>query len=157
MKLKTLLTLELADKITAEVFALADKHKLHPLAVAVLDIGGNPIVIRRQDGTGILRTDIAIGKAWGSLGMGMASRTIRDRLADRPNFQSGLAAASQGRFIPVPGGVLIYNETGHAIGAVGISGDASEKDEFCAIEAVKSAGLTPDPDQPHPDWKKAEL
>ncbi|PUE25321.1 hypothetical protein B9Z39_11955 [Limnohabitans sp. JirII-29] len=77
--------------------------------------------------------------------------------ATRPNFQSALAAASDGRFIPTPGGVLLLNSEHIAIGAVGISGDASEKDEFCAIEAIKAAGLTPEPGEPAPDWNAAGL
>jgi hypothetical protein len=47
--------------------------------------------------------------------MGMASRTIRDRMAQRPAFQSALAAAADGEFIPVPGGVLILDPAGTAV------------------------------------------
>ena len=65
-----------------------------PPPAAVLDVGGNLVVLKRQDGSGNLRADIAIGKAWGALGMGISSRTIRDRLKERPAFQSALAAAS---------------------------------------------------------------
>ena len=63
---------------------------------------------------------------------------MRDRLADRPNFVSGLAAASGGRFVPVPGGVLIRLDdmNGPIIGAVGVSGDTSDKDEYRAILGV---------------------
>ena len=132
-------------------------HALLPLAVAVLDAGGNLVSFRREDGCGVLRFDIALGKAWGALGMGMATRQIRDRLANRANFQSALAAASDGRFIPTPGGVLILNAQHQAIGAVGISGDASDKDEFCAIEAIRAAGLTPEPPAPAPEWNSAGL
>ena len=71
-----------------------------PLTVAVLDAGGNLIALKREDGSGILRVDIAVGKAWASLGMGMPSRAIRDRLKDRPAFQGALAAASRPRGAP---------------------------------------------------------
>ncbi len=81
---------------------------------------------------------LATGKAWGALGIGVSSRTIRDRLHDRPAFQGAIAAAFQGRFIPVPGSVLICNAEGQAIGAVGTSGNVLEKDEYCAVEAVKA-------------------
>jgi glc operon protein GlcG len=91
------------------------------------------------------------------LGMGMSTRQIRDRLAERPSFQAALAAASGGRFIPTPGGVLIVNDQRQAIGAVGISGDASDKDEFCAIEAIRAAGLTPEPLAPAANWQGAGL
>ena len=62
---------------------------LLPLTVAVLDVGGHIVLLKRQDGSGNLRADIAIGKAAGALGMGISSRTIRDRLKDRPAFQIG--------------------------------------------------------------------
>ena len=83
----------------------------------------------------------AAGKAWGALGMGIPSRTIAERLGQRPAFQGALAAASNGRFVPVPGGVLVLGADGQAIGAVGISGDTSDKDEYCAIEGIKAAGI----------------
>ena len=151
------LDLETASRITDEALRLRQQHGLLPLAVAVLDAGGNPVSFRREDGCGVLRHEIAVGKAYAALGMGMATRQIRDRLANRPTFQAALAAASQGRFIPTPGGVLIVNPQGQAIGAVGISGDASDKDEFCAIEAIKAAGLTAEPPAPDPDWNQSGL
>jgi uncharacterized protein GlcG (DUF336 family) len=89
--------------------------------------------------------------------MGLPSRLIRDRLADRPAFQGALSAVSEGRFVPVPGGVLICDAEGYAVGAVGISGDTSDKDEFCGIEGVKAAGLTPDPAEPAADWASSRL
>lgn len=151
------LDLATATRITDEALRLRQQHGLLPLAVAVLDAGGQTVSFRREDGCGVLRHDIANGKAWGALGMGMATRQIRDRLANRPTFQAALAAASGGRFIPTPGGVLIVNAQGQAIGAVGISGDASDKDEFCAIEAIRASGLLPEPAEPAADWNAAGL
>lgn len=151
------LDLDIASRITDEALRLRLLHGLLPLAVAVLDAGGNLVSFRREDGCGVMRFDIALGKAFGALGMGMSTRQIRDRLANRPSFQSALAAASGGRFIPTPGGVLIVNGAGQAIGSVGISGDASDKDEYCAIEAIKASGLRPEPPEPSPDWQAAGL
>lgn len=151
------LPLSVAEHIVDEAIAVRTREGLLPLAVAVLDAGGNLVAFKREDGGGVLRFDIAFGKAWAALGMGMATRLIRDRLASRPAFQGALAAASDGRFIPVPGGVLILDPGGVAIGAVGISGDASDKDEYCAIHAVKAAGLRPDPAEPNPEWRAAGL
>ena len=153
----TSLTLQAATQITDAALRLRREHGLLPLSVMVLDAGGQVVSFRREDGCGVMRHDIAMGKAWAALGMGMSTRQIRDRLAARPTFQAALAAASGGRFIPTPGGVLVLDTQGHAIGAVGISGDASDKDEFCAIEAIRAAGLTPEPSNPSPDWKDAGL
>jgi uncharacterized protein GlcG (DUF336 family) len=151
------LSVAIASRIVDEVVRLRVAHDILPLAVAVLDAGGQLVCFRRDDGCGVLRHDVALGKAWGALGMGMSTRQIRDRLAERPSFQAALAAASDGRFIPTPGGVLIVNDQRQAIGAVGISGDASDKDEFCAIEAIRAAGLTPEPLAPAANWQGAGL
>jgi len=151
------LTLEAAARIVDAAIAARRKEGLMPLAVAVLDSGGNLVAYKREDGSGVLRFDIAFGKAWAALGMGMSTRLIRDRLGQRPAFQGALAAAADGRFIPVPGGVLIVDSAGTAIGAVGISGDASDKDEYCAITGVKAAGLDTEPAEPNPEWRAAGL
>lgn len=45
--------------------------------------------------------------------------------------------------VPVPGGVLIRDsKTNDVLGAVGMSGDVSEKDEWCCVEGIKTAGYT---------------
>jgi uncharacterized protein GlcG (DUF336 family) len=157
MRLKTLLPLATAETIADEVLRLGREEGMHPLTVAVLDAGGHVVVLKREDGSGIMRSDIATGKAWGALGMGIPSRLIRDRLGDRPSFQNALAVASDGRLIPVPGGVLINDAEGRTIGAVGVSGDTSDKDEYCAIQAVLAAGLVPSPDEPSPTWRDSKL
>jgi uncharacterized protein GlcG (DUF336 family) len=156
-RLQVSMPLKTAETIADAAFKAGAEAGLLPLTVAVLDAGGNLVVLKRQDGSGILRADIAIGKAWGALGMGISSRTIRDRLKDRPAFQGALAAASDGRFVPVPGGVLALNAAGEAVGSVGISGDASDKDEYAAIAGVHAAGLKSHPEQPAANWRDAGL
>jgi len=118
-----------------------------PLAVAVLDAGGHLKAFAREDGAGILRPQIAFGKAWGALGMGLGSRNFAKRIAEQPAapaFFNALAAMSEGRVVPVPGGVLIRDGSKEVIGAVGISGDTSDKDEACALAGIAAAGLAGD-------------
>ena len=155
--LATPLPLADATAVVDLALNLGDEASILPLTVAVLDSGGHLVAFKRTDGSGILRGDIALGKAYGALGMGISSRTIRDRLADRPAFQAAISAAAHGRFIPVPGGVLICRKDGSVVGAVGISGDDSDKDEYCAVEAIKRAGYIPHPEEPADDWKDAGL
>jgi uncharacterized protein GlcG (DUF336 family) len=112
-----------------------------PLTVAVLDAGGHLVAFKREDKSGILRFDIAYGKAWGALGMGFGSRELGDRAAKNPLFFGVLASVAQGRLVPVPGGVLIRDAAGTVVGAVGISGDTSDKDEVCAVAGIEAAGL----------------
>ncbi len=118
---------------------------LAPLTVAVLDAGGHLVAFKREDKSGILRFDIAFGKAWGALGMGLGSRTLASRAAKTPQFFTMLASASGGRMVTNPGGVLIRDGGGAIVGACGISGDTSDKDEMCAIAGIEAAGLKADP------------
>jgi uncharacterized protein GlcG (DUF336 family) len=141
----TPLTLDLASRIVDAALAFARHRSLSPLAVVVLDAGGHDVVLKREDGCGILRVDIARGKAWGALGMGVGSRDLAKRAEKNPRFFAALAAASNGRVIPNPGGVLIRDGQRYVIGAVGISGDTSDRDEACAIAGIEAAGLSGDP------------
>jgi uncharacterized protein GlcG (DUF336 family) len=139
----------LSQALTVVERALAKAREIDcaPLAVAVLDDGGHLKAFAREDGAGIVRPQIAMGKAWGALGMGVGSRTLARRLAEQPQSQpffAALASASEGRLVPVPGGVLIRDGAGSLIGAVGISGDTSDKDEACALAGIAAAGLTGD-------------
>lgn len=137
------ITLDEADTVVTAALAKAAEMDCATLTVAVLDPGGHIVVVKRQDGSGILRAEIAIGKAWGALGMGLGSRDLAGRAEHVPQFFTALAAASGGRMIPVPGGVLIRSGDDIA-GAVGISGDTSDRDEECAVAGVTAAGFQAD-------------
>jgi uncharacterized protein GlcG (DUF336 family) len=142
------LTLAQASVIVDKALEHGRALKLKPLAVAVLDAGGHLLAFKREDGASIMRPQIAQGKAWGTLGMGFGGREFARRAAAAPHFIAALSDASEGRVIPVPGGVLIRGGDSGIIGAVGISGDVSEQDEACAVYGIKSAGLSPDTGDP---------
>jgi len=112
-----------------------------PLSVAVLDAGGHLVAFKREDRSGILRFDIAFGKAWGALGMGFGSRELAERATKAPLFIDALTTISKGRLVANPAGVLIKDAGGNVLGAVGISGDTSDKDEVCAVAGIEAAGL----------------
>ena len=139
------LTLAQASTIVDVALKKGRDTNCAPLTVAVLDSGGHLVAFKREDKSGILRFDIAFGKAWGALGMGFGSRALAGRAAKTPQFFTMLAAASGGRMISNPGGVLIRDSAGDVIGAVGISGDNADNDEKCAIAGIAAAGLTADP------------
>ena len=144
------LTLEAASTIVDTALAAGRQRNCQPLTVVVLDAGGHVIVAKREDGSGILRFDIAFGKAWGALGMGRDSRDLGKAATQSPVFASAVSNASGGRYVPVAGGVLLIEAGGTVIGAVGISGDASDVDEACAIEGIKAAGLVSIPESAAP-------
>ncbi|MES2973784.1 MAG: heme-binding protein [Pseudomonadota bacterium] len=138
------LNLAAAVTITEHALAHAKAQSMNPMTVAVLDAGGHLLAFQRQDKSGILRPQIAIGKAWGVLGMGIGGRDLAKRAESHPVFFGALAAASEGRIFPVAGGVLVRDADGEVLGAVGISGDLPPHDEACAIAGIAAAGLTAD-------------
>lgn len=139
----TILKLAQASAIIDAAIAEARRQSFAPLAVAVLDAGGHLIAFKREDGAGIVRFDIAYGKAWGALGMGFGTRELAERATRFPTFVAALAAISQGRMVPSPGGVLIVVDADReVVGAVGISGDIGDNDEVCAIAGIEAVGLS---------------
>src|SRR4029077_18914783 len=129
----SVLTLAQASVIVDAALKKGRESNLAPLAVAVLDNGGHLVAFKREDKAGILRFDIAFAKAWGALGMGFGSRTLASRAAKTPQLITMLAAGSGGRDGANPGGVLVGDSPGNLVGACGISGDPSDKDEMCAV------------------------
>jgi uncharacterized protein GlcG (DUF336 family) len=149
----TALTLDQASTIVDKALEKGRDLNLQPLTVIVLDAGGQLKAMKREDRSSLLRPEIAMGKAWGTLGMGFGGREFARRVAaGNTAFIQALTVASGGRIVPVPGGVLIRDSAGgipgEIIGAVGISGDTSDKDETCAVYGITCAGLTPDTGDP---------
>jgi len=138
------LPLAAADTIADKALEKGRELKFLPLTVCVLDAGGQIKVLKRDDKSSLLRPEIALGKAWGVLGMGFGGREIAKRAAKVPQFYAALSDMSGGRMVPVPGGVLIRSAAGEIIGAVGVTGDTSDNDETCAVAGIIAAGLTPD-------------
>lgn len=142
------LSLLQASTIIEEALKHGRAKSMKPLTIAVLDAGGHLVAFKREDKSGILRREIAEGKAWGVLGMGYGGREFARRNAIRPTFYTALAVASQGRVMPVIGGVLIRNSSGDIVGAVGVSGDTEDNDDACALAGIAAARLTADNGDP---------
>jgi uncharacterized protein GlcG (DUF336 family) len=138
------LTLDQAETIVRAARAAGAEKKLKPLAIVVLDARGVVRAAIGQDGISLMRFDVAFGKAYGALGAGVGSRALDKMARERPHFMEAFVAASGGRCVPVPGGVLIRDKAGEVLGAVGISGDASDNDETAALAGIAAAGLTGD-------------
>jgi uncharacterized protein GlcG (DUF336 family) len=138
-------TLAQASSIVDVALKKARELKQMPQTLVVLDPGGHVVCAKREDGSGIIRFEIAVGKAYGALGMGWGSRTMMERAAQNPNFLTAISAASGGRLVPNPGGVLIRDAGNQIIGALGISGDTADNDEIIAVAGIEAAGLKADP------------
>lgn len=134
------LTLDIARKILDAAFAKAGQLKLKPLVVTILDARGVIKLAAAQDGTSLMRAEIAHGKAYGALAMGLGSRALFQRAQEQPYFIDAMNTLAKGALVPVPGGVLIQDGA-TLLGAVGVSGDTSDNDEACAIAGIEAAGL----------------
>jgi uncharacterized protein GlcG (DUF336 family) len=144
----TALTCAIASKIVADALAEGRTRGFARLTAAVLDAGGHLVALARDDGSSLLRPQIAVGKAWGVLGMGFGGRELARRAAAVPAFIAALIEMSDGKVVPVPGGVLIRSTSGDTLGSIGVTGDTSDNDEVCAVAAVRAAGLVPDTGAP---------
>jgi len=135
-----MLKLTQAVAIIDGAIAEARKRNFLFLGIVVLDAGGHVVAFKREDGASFLRFELAYGKAWGALAMGFGTRELAERSTKQPAFINALAAVTQGRMVPSPGGVLV-TEGGQVIGAVGISGDTGDNDETCALAGIQATGL----------------
>jgi uncharacterized protein GlcG (DUF336 family) len=139
------LSLNQANHILQEACKAARLAHYKPMGVVVLDACGQLLAYAREDGASMFRFDIARGKAWGAVGMGVSSRVLAQRAKDNPNFFVSLAATAQGKFLPQPGAVLIKDGQGQIVGAVGASGGTGDEDELICAAGVQAAGLFTDP------------
>jgi uncharacterized protein GlcG (DUF336 family) len=135
------LKLEAAQMIAAAALRTARERNFKPMAVAVYDGRGSLKAFAAEDGTSLRRGEIAMGKVYGALALGVPSRAINQMALDRPHFIAAATHVVGGPLIPVPGGVLIRDGSGALVGAVGLSGDTSDNDEIAAAAGVEAAGF----------------
>lgn len=139
-------TLEQADHIIDAILARGRELKCRPLSVVVTDPGARPIAFKKEDASAMMRFEMALGKAFAALALGRSSSLVRVRTEQRPLFMNFLMGASDGRIFPEGGGMLIRNERGEVIGAVGVTGDTQERDEELAAFGIRGANLRTDAD-----------
>lgn len=132
------------DQAVAIVGAALEEGRirgLKPLTVAVLDTGGHIVALHREDGSSNLRPQLAIAKAAGALALGISSRKIGEMAVERPSFIASVSTLSSQGMVPAAGGLVLVDNEGAAVGAVGITGDTSDDDEACALAGIAVAGL----------------
>jgi uncharacterized protein GlcG (DUF336 family) len=135
------LTLAQANQIISAALARSREAGYKPMGIAVLDEGGALKAFAREDGASMFRFEIARGKAWGAVGMGVSSRALAERAKGNPNFFVALAATAEGKFLPQTGAVVIKDASGNVIGAGGASGGTGDEDEAICIAGIAAAGL----------------
>jgi uncharacterized protein GlcG (DUF336 family) len=140
------LSLEEANTIVAATFAAARKRKCRPMSAIVLDAGGRVKAFQKQDGASMLRFEICYGKAYGALALGRPSKLVLQKAREKPLFMQSLESLADYPLFLEGGGQLIRDKTGELLGAVGVTGDANELDDLCAIAGIHAAKLCADSD-----------
>ena len=142
-------TLQQSDAIIEAILARGRELDCRPLAVAVTDPGAHVKAFRKEDGSAMMRFEMAMGKAYAALALGRSSSLVRVRNEEKPQFMSYLVQASGGKLFPEGGGRLIRDAHGDVIGAVGVTGDTEARDEELAAHGIHAAGLKTDEDCAH--------
>ncbi len=134
------ISLDEAMTIINGCFAAAKERRLRPLTAVILDAGGRLKAALKQDGCAMLRFEIAYGKAYAALSMGRPSRLVLQKQREKPVFMDNLLALADGPMFLEAGGQLIRDSAGEVIGAIGVTGDAGEMDDVCAVAGIHAAG-----------------
>lgn len=136
------LSIENSRQIIATTRAKGREMGLNPLSVVVLDAGGHPLAFEREDGAAPGRFEIARGKAYGAIMLGMPGSAQMARAEAQSYFMAAVNGAYGGKVIPVPGGILVRDDAGQVIGAVGVTGDTSDNDAIAGVAGIEAAGFT---------------
>ena len=140
------LSLKEANTIIAATFAAAKKHKCRPMSAIVLDSGGRVKAFQKQDNASMLRFEVCYGKAYASLALGRPSKLVLQKADEKPLFMQSVENLADYPLFLEGGGQLIRDQAGEVIGAIGVTGDANEMDDICAIAGIHAAGLRADSD-----------
>ncbi len=142
----TIITLTQSNRIIEVIFSRGRELACRPLSVVVVEPGAKVKAFQKEDGSSMMRFEMAFGKAYAALALGRSSTLVRVRAEERPMFMQYLIRASGDQLFPEGGGMLIRDKDGEVIGAVGVTGDTQERDEELAVHGIRAAGLKTDAD-----------
>ena len=142
----TAITLAQADRLIAAILERGAALDCRPLSVIVVEPGCKVKAFKKEDGSSMIRFEMAFGKAYAALAMGRSSKLVKVRAEEKPIFMRYLIAASGDQIFPEGGGLQIRDANGEVIGAVGVTGDTEERDEELAAHGIRAVGLQTDED-----------
>ncbi len=142
----TSITLVQAERVIDAILERGVALDTRPLSVVVVEPGCIVKAFKKEDGSSMIRFEMAFGKAYAALSLGRSSKLVHQRAEERPIFMRYLIAASGERMFPEGGGMLIRDDNGEIVGAVGVTGDTEDRDEELAVFGIHSAGFKTDED-----------
>jgi uncharacterized protein GlcG (DUF336 family) len=140
----SIVTLAQAEQIIDAIFKRGEELNLRPLSVIVVEPGCKVKAFKKEDGSSMIRFEMAFGKAYAALAMGRSSSLVRVRAGEKPIFMRYLLSATEDQIFPEGGGMQIRNAEGAVIGAIGVTGDTEDQDEELAAHGIRAAGLKTD-------------
>ncbi len=141
--------LEQANRIIEAILKRGAELDCRPLSVVIVEPGCKVKAFQKEDGSSMIRFEMAFGKAYASLALGRNSKLVRVRNEEKPIFMKYLIAACDDQIFPEGGGMLIRDADGEVIGAVGVTGDTEDRDEELAAHGIRSVGFKTDEDCQH--------
>jgi uncharacterized protein GlcG (DUF336 family) len=140
------LSLEQANTIIAATFEKAKRERCRPMSAIILDAGGRVKAFQKQDHASMLRFEVCYGKAYASLALGRPSKLVLHKANEKPLFMQSIENLADYPLFLEGGGQLIRDRDGEVVAAIGVTGDANEMDDICAIAGIHAAGLFADSD-----------
>ena len=141
-----MITLRQSEDIIDAILARGRELGCRPLSVVVVEPGAKVKAFKKEDGSSMMRFEMAFGKAYAALALGRSSSLVRVRAEQRPMFMDYLLDTSDRQIFPEGGGMLVRDASGSVIGAVGVTGDTQERDEELCAHGIHAAGLKTDED-----------
>ena len=124
------ISLDQAKKAMAAAEAEAKKNNW-PVAIVIVDSGGNMVMMQKLDNTQHASVDIARGKAATAVNLRRPTKVLEDAIAAGGGNLRLLAVNG---VYPLEGGIPLVVD-GKIIGAIGVSGVLSGQDAQCAAAA----------------------
>ena len=143
------ITLDQANRIIAAILRRGVELDCRPISAIVVEPGCIVKAFQKEDGSSMIRFEMAYGKAYAALALGRSSKLVRIRQEEKPAFMRYLMTASGDKIFPEGGGMVIHDTDGEVIGAVGVTGDTEDHDEELAAHGIHAAGLKTDDDCQH--------
>ena len=141
-----MIALDMANRIIEAVLRRAAELDCRPISVIVVEPGCKVKAFQKEDGSSMVRFEMAFGKAYAALALGRSSRLVRERAVERPVFMRYLMSATDEQIFAEGGGLQIRSPEGEVIGAVGVTGETEDRDEELALHGIHAAGLKTDSD-----------
>jgi hypothetical protein len=95
----SMITLAQSNRIIEAIFARGRELGCRPLSVVIVEPGAKVKAFQKEDGSAMMRFEMAFGKAYAALALGRSSSLVRVRTEERPLFMQYLIHASDDQIL----------------------------------------------------------